>query len=79
VGVAGDQRDPGKAAGDQVSAERQPAGAVLGGGDLQTEDLPVSRRVDPGGDQSVDVDRSPGLTHLQDQRVGRDEGVGPGV
>ena len=53
MGVGGDQRDPGQAAGGQVAEERQPAGAVLGGGDLQAEDLAVPVGVDPGGDQHV--------------------------
>ncbi len=46
VGVAGDQRDPGQAAGDQVAEERQPAGPVLGGGDLDAQDLSVALGVD---------------------------------
>ena len=53
VGVGGDQRDPGQAAGDQVAEERQPAGAVLGGGDVEAEDLAVPVGVDAGGDQDV--------------------------
>jgi hypothetical protein len=42
VSVGGDQADAGEAAGDQVAEERQTAGAVLGGGHLQAEDLPVA-------------------------------------
>ena len=48
VGVGGDQRDPGQAAGGQVAEERQPAGPVLGGGDVDAEDLAVPVGVDPG-------------------------------
>ena len=55
VGVGGDQADAGEAAGDQVAEERQPAGAVLGGGHLQAEDLPVAVGVYPGREQGVDV------------------------
>ena len=47
VGVGGDQRDAGQAAGGQVAEERQPSGAVLGGGDLQAQDLPGSMGVHP--------------------------------
>jgi uncharacterized protein YceK len=46
VRVGGDQGDAGQAAGGQVAEEREPSGAVLGGGDLQAEDLPVALRVD---------------------------------
>jgi len=41
------------AAGDQPAQERQPAGPVLGGGDVQAEDLPVAVGVDAGGEQGV--------------------------
>ena len=41
VRVGGDELDAGQAAGGQVPEERQPPGAVLRGGDLQAEDLPV--------------------------------------
>src|SRR3712207_6034137 len=34
VRIGGDQLDPGQAARGQIPQERQPAGAVLGGGDL---------------------------------------------
>jgi hypothetical protein len=42
VRVAGDQFDPGQAPGGQRLPERQPAGAVLGGGDVDAQDLPVA-------------------------------------
>ena len=48
VRVAGDQGDPRQAAGGQVAEEPQPAGAVLGGGHVQAEDLPIAVGVDPG-------------------------------
>ena len=76
VGVGGDQRDPGQAAGGQVPEEAQPAGAVLGAGDLQAEDLPVPVAVDPGGQQGVHVDHPAAFVDLQHQRVGGHERVG---
>jgi hypothetical protein len=79
MGVAGDQLDPGEAAGGQVPEEGQPAGAVLGGGDLQAQDLPVPVGVHAGRDQGVHVDDSAALADLEDQGVGGDERVGPGV
>ena len=47
VGVADDQLDPGQATGDQAAQEPGPAGAVLGGAQLQAEDLAVPCGVDP--------------------------------
>ena len=44
VGVGGDQRDPGQAAGDQVAEERQPAGAGLGAVDLHARGSRGARR-----------------------------------
>ena len=79
VGVGGDQRDPGQAAGGQVAEEAEPAGAVLGGGDLQAEDLAVPVGVDPGGDQDVHVDHPAALADLEHQRVGGHERVRAGV
>ena len=79
VGVGGDQLDPGQAAGGQVAEEPEPAGAVLGGGDLQAEDLPVPVGVDPGRDQGVHVDHPAALADLQHQRVRGDERVRAGI
>ena len=53
VGVGDDQPDPGQATGGQRSQERQPAGAVLVGGDVQAEDLAVAVGVDTDRDQGV--------------------------
>jgi hypothetical protein len=44
VGVAGDQRHSGQAAGDQVTKERQPAGAVFGRGPAPRGSLGSPRR-----------------------------------
>ncbi|OCQ85388.1 hypothetical protein A4260_11025 [Streptococcus pneumoniae] len=79
VGVAGDQRDPGQAAGDQVAEERQPAGPVLGGGDLDAQDLSVALGVDAGGDQGVHPDDAACLAHLEHQGVGGEEGIRAGI
>ena len=73
------RRNPGQAAGDQIPQERQPAGAVLGGGDLESEDLPVPLGVDPGGDQGVDPDHPAGFADLEHQGVHRHERVRAGV
>jgi len=75
VRVGGDQRDPGQAAGGQVAEEPQPPRAVLGGGDLQPQDLPVPVPVHPRGEQRVHVHHPAALADLQDQRVRRDERV----
>ncbi|CKP46442.1 Uncharacterised protein [Mycobacterium tuberculosis] len=79
MGVAGDQRDPGQAAGDQVAEERQPAGPVLGGGDLDAQDLSVALGVDAGGDQGVHPDDAACLAHLEHQGVGGEEGIRAGI
>lgn len=55
VGVTGDEFDP-EAAGGQRPPERQPAGTVLGGGHVETQDLPVALDVDPDLDQGEHVD-----------------------
>jgi hypothetical protein len=47
VGIGDDQLDPGQAASDQPAQQRQPAGAILAGGDVEAEDLPVPVGVDP--------------------------------
>ena len=75
VRVGGDQHYPGQAAGDQAAEERQPPGAVLGGGDVEAEDLPLAAGVDPGGDQPVHQHRAATLTDPQGQRVGLHEPV----
>jgi hypothetical protein len=63
--VGGDRADPGRAAGGQIPEEREPAGAVFGAGDLQTEDLPVPIGVDAGGEQGVYVDHAAALADLE--------------
>ena len=69
------QFDPGQAAGGQRPPERQPAGAVLAGGDVDAEYFASALGVDPGGDQSMHVDHPAALADLEDQGVSSDEGV----
>jgi hypothetical protein len=64
------QRDPGQAVGGQVAEESQPAGAVLGAGDLQAEQLAVPVGVDAHGDQGVHVHDPALLVDLEHQGVG---------
>ena len=79
MGIGGDQFDPRKAAGGQRPQEGQPAGPVLGGGDVNPEDLAVALGVDPDRDQRVHVDHTPLFTDFEDQSVGGHEGVRAGV
>jgi hypothetical protein len=71
VGVGDDEPDPGQAAGGQRAKEREPAGAVFLGADVQAEDFAVAVGVDPDRDQAGDVHRPPGLADLHRQRVQR--------
>ena len=79
VAVGGDQGHAGQAAGDQAPEERQPPGAVLGAGHVDTEDLPLAAGVDAGGDQGVHVHRAAALADLLGECVQPHEGVRPGV
>jgi hypothetical protein len=79
VAVGGDQRDPGKAAGDQTAQERQPAGAVLAAGHVQAEDLALAVGVDPDREQRVDQDAPAELADLQRKRVQSHKRVRAGV
>ena len=79
MGIGDRQRDPGQAAGHQAAQERQPAGAVLAGDDVQAEDLPVPVGVDPDRDQGVHVDGPAVLADLLGQRVQPQERVRAGV
>lgn len=79
VGVRGDELDPREAAGGQIPPEREPAGAVLAGGDLHAEDLAVPVSVDTGRDQHVHRHHTAAFADLQHQRVSGDERERPGV
>jgi hypothetical protein len=73
VRVGDDELDAGQAAGDQSAQECQPAGAVLGGGDVQAEDLAVPVGVDADRDQRMTVDDAAALADLLGQCVDPDE------
>jgi hypothetical protein len=75
VGVGGDQPHPGQAAGGQVPEEREPAGAVLSAGDLQTQDLPVPVAVHPDRDQRVNTHNASAFADLQHEGVSGHERV----
>ena len=75
----GDEFHPGQTPGGEVAEERQPAGPVLGGGDLQAEDLAVPVPVDAGGDQHGDVDHPAALTDFHRQGIAGHERVGASI
>ena len=79
MGVGGHQLHPGQASGDQPAEKAQPAGAVLGRGDIDTQDLPVAVVVDADRDEGVHVDHPPVFADFEHQGVGGDERVGTGV
>jgi hypothetical protein len=79
VRVGGDELHSGEAAGGQIPEEGQPAGAVLGAGDLQAEDLSVPVGVHAGGHQGVGVDHPAALADLEHEGVGGEERVRAGV
>jgi hypothetical protein len=65
VALGGDQLDAGKAAGDQATQERQPAGAVLTAGHVQAEDLALPIAAHAHGQQRVDQDGPAELADLE--------------
>lgn len=79
MGVGDHQLHPRQAAGDQPAHERQPARAVLGGGDVQVEDLPVPVAVDAGREQGVHVDYAAVFTDFHREGVDPHERVGAGI
>jgi collagen type II alpha len=79
MGVGNDQLHPGQAAGDQPAQERQPPGAVFGGGDVQAEDFPVPISVHPGREQGVHVDHPAVLADFHRESVDPHERVGAGL
>jgi hypothetical protein len=79
VSVGGDQLDAVQATSDQAAEEAGPARAVLGGADVQPEDLPMALGVDRGGDQDRGRADPPALTHPHAQRVDPQQRVGAGV
>jgi hypothetical protein len=69
VSVADDQRLAAEPAGDEAAQERQPAGAVLAGDHIQSEDLAVSVAVHADRDHDSDVDDPPALANLLGEGV----------
>ena len=79
VAIGGDQLHAGQAAGGQAAQERQPPGAVLGGGDVQAQDLRSPPAFTPVAIRACTFTvRSP-LADLLGQRVDPHECVRPGV
>jgi hypothetical protein len=79
VGVGDHQSGARQSPGHQAPQEGQPARSVLGGDDVEAEDLAVSIVVHPGGDHHGHVLDAPRLAHLLDHGVEPHVGVGPGV
>jgi hypothetical protein len=79
MGVRDHQLDPGQTTSDQVAQKRRPAGAVLGGEDVDAEDLAVAVGVTCSGQHAGDVDDPAGLAALDRQRVHPHIRVGAGV
>lgn len=75
MGVGDDELDTGQAGGDERAQEGQPAGAVLGGGDVQPEDLAVSVGIDVDRDQRVNVQDAATFADLLGQCVDPDERI----
>jgi hypothetical protein len=79
VRIGDDQPDAREPSCDQAAEERRPAGAVLGGVQVKTQDLPHSLHVHAGRDHAGDVADPAVLTHLLGERVEPDVGVGTAV
>jgi hypothetical protein len=69
VGIGGDQSDSVQAAGDQVAEEREPAGTVLAGGDLDSQHLAVAVGINTGRDKGMDRHDPAAFADLQHQGV----------
>jgi hypothetical protein len=79
VGVGDDEGHPGQPSGHQTPEEGGPAGSVLGGDEVNTQDLPVSIGVHPGGHHHGHVDDPASLSDLLGEGVHPDVGVGTGI
>jgi len=75
MGIGDDQLDALEAPSRKRAQERQPAGTILVGYDIQAQRLPVALAVDPDRDQAGHVDGTAVLADLHRQRVQRDERV----
>ena len=69
------QLHPGQPTSCEAAEEAQPTSTILGGGDVDAEDLPVPVGVDAGGDQHMHRHHPAALTDLHRQRVGGHERV----
>ena len=69
MGVGDDQLHAGQPAGDQVTQERRPPGAVLAGQHVHPEDLAVAVGRDAGGDDGGHVHDAAGLPTALGARV----------
>ena len=79
VGVGDDEGHPGQPPGHQAAQKRRPARPVLGGDEVETEDLSVAVGVHPGGHDDRHVHDPAALAHLLGEGVEPDVGVGTGV
>jgi hypothetical protein len=79
VRVAGDQRDAGQAAGDEVLEEAVPARPGLRSAGGHAEDLTEPVGVDAGGDHDRDLDDPAAFADLHRERVGGHKRVRTGV
>ena len=79
VGVGDHECDPREPVGHQAPQERRPARPVLGAEHVEAQDLAVAVGVDPGGDDRGHRDHPAALSHLVEQGVEPQVGVGPGV
>ena len=77
VGIGGNQFDPGQPAGGQRPQEREPAGAVFGGGDVDAQDFAIALGVDPDRDQRVHVDHPTLLADLETRASAATNVYGP--
>jgi len=76
VVVADDELHAGEAALDQVAQERRPGGGILGGEDVETEDLTVALGVHGAGHHAADLADASLLAHPDREGVEPQVGVG---
>jgi hypothetical protein len=79
VGVGDDQGRAGQAPGDQTTQEREPAGAVFAGDDVEAQHLAMALGVHAHGDHHGNVDDAATLTDLLGHGVERHIGVGAAI
>ena len=79
VGVGDNEGHPRQPPGHQSPEESGPPGSVLGGDEVDPQDLPVPVGVDPGGDNDGHVHDPATLSDLLGQGVHPEVGVGTGI